>query len=283
MGKKRCKVVNDNLANIGQYIIFFMNRVDIRGKIIKEMIRKERKKKIFQYCGTWYVEGKKNKLKFTDPDDDNIPFDRTSKYLNVNRFMKTCRETFCSEKKILFTVVYCYEEGNVHFVAFIYDPMDRTLKHFDPGIHLYPVGQNIIVPSIHKAFYDAKLVDKKNVKSDDEIGKDCKKFIYGLKDRELGIQYNGVNKDAFCQSWTLQWLLDNIQKYNKSIKKYCIVKPKNRVLYLFQHFIIPLMEDHPNYLKNIIKEYKEDKELKSESMTAENILKLLKQKVKVCK
>ena len=46
MGKKRCKVVNDNLANIGQYIIFFMNRVDIRGKIIKEMIRKEKKNKI---------------------------------------------------------------------------------------------------------------------------------------------------------------------------------------------------------------------------------------------
>ena len=219
MGKKRCKVVNDNLANIGQYIIFFMNRVDIRGKIIKEMIRKEKKNKIFQYCGTWYVEGKKNKLKFTDPFDKNIPSDKNSKNLNVNSFIKTYRETFCFEKKILFTVVYCYEEGNVHFVAFIYDPTDRTLKHFDPGVHLYPVGQKIIVPSIHKAFYDAKLVDRKTLKMDDEVGTHCKKYIYGLKDRELGIQYNGQNKDAFCQSWSLHWLLDNIQKYNKYSKK----------------------------------------------------------------
>lgn len=280
MAENRCTIVNDKLHNLGQYIIYFFNKLPTRSNVIQQTIKKDKKENVFSYFGTWYVEGKKNKLTFTTPYDSELHpnLESLSTTLNVQDFVNTFKDKFKMKQKIVFTVCYCYKENSVHFVSFIYDSSNKQLYHFDPGINLYPEGQSVLVPSIVNCFIKASLIPKRN---HTEIGKQCPRYIYKLKEEQIGIQYNGESKDAFCQCWTLCFLVDEIHKFDKSIKNYCRIKPPNRTLYLFQQFIIPFLESDPSYMEKIIEEFRVQK--KGRILKPKTYLRLLKEKVKVCK
>ena len=277
----RCEIVNDKLSYLAQYIIYFFNRLPNRNKVIRDAIKREKKDHAFTNFGTWYVHGPKHELKFCKPFDKELHpnLRKLSKELNVLQFMKKFKKDFEIRRKILFTVCYCYGKQSVHFISFIYDPVKRQLIHFDPGYLLYPEGQKILVPSIVAVFKKCKLIDN-TASSDIELGGDCKKYLYNLQKQEIGIQFNGRNRDAFCQSWTLHFLVNEIHKYDKSIEKYCRIKAPNRPLYLFKHFIIPFLESDPQYMSTIVNDLKLDV---SSTKSPKTYLKLLKEKVKVCR
>ena len=276
----RCMVVNKELGRLGQYIIYFFNKLPIRTKVIRSAIKQYKKDDKFCYFGTWYVEGPKLKLTFRDPYDEELKKDFKEK-MSVYHFIKKHKEDFELKRKILFTVCYCYEDYNVHFVSFIYDSKKRKLTHFDPGVHCYPKGQEVLVPSIVNVFKRLKLIEKnKYGKSHDELGDDCPRYNYKLKNEPIGIQYNGKNKDAFCQSWTLFFLIDQIKHYDENIEELCRIVPENRELHLYEHFIIPFLKKDSSYLKEIIEDLKDEI---SHPKKPKEYLKLLEEYIHVCK
>lgn len=278
--KNRCMIVNEELGKFGQYIIYFFNKLSNRTKIIQNAIKQYKKDDKFCYFGSWYVEGPKFKLKFTEPYDEELKKDLKKNTL-VYDFMKKHKEDFELKRKILFTICYCYKIQSVHFISFIYDSKKRKLTCFDPGVACYPEGQKILVPSIVNIFKKLKLIENNQYgKSHDELGDDCPQYQYILKNEPIGIQYNGRTKDAYCQSWTLFFLIDQIKQYDENIEELCRIHPENRELHLYEHFIIPLLKKNPSYLKEIIKELKEDFEYTKRPNT---YLKLLEEYICVCK
>ena len=278
--QNRCMIVNEELGKLGQYIIYFFNKLPIRTKVIRNAIYQYKKDDKFCYFGTWYVEGPKFKLKFTDPYDEELKKD-LEKNTFVHDFMKKNKHSFELKRKILFTVCYCYKINSVHFISFIYDSKKRKLICFDPGVHCYPEGQKILVPSIVKIFKQLKLIENNEYgKAYNELGDDCPQYQYILRQEPIGIQYNGKSKDAFCQSWSLFFLVDQIKQYDENIEDLCRIVPENRELHLYKHFIIPFLEKNPNYLKEIIEDLKEEYDYSKKPKT---YLKLLKEYIDVCK
>ena len=283
MKSKECSIIDNDLGLLGQYIIYFFNRLPIRTKIIREEIEKNRKDDTFCYFGTWYVEGRKNRLRFRSPFDSELHSDleSLSRSFTLNQFLRKFKKKFQIKRKVIFTVCYCYEEGKVHFVSFIYDSDSKKLMHFDPGIHLYQEGQTVLVPSIVNGFVKANLIPKE--KSDIEIGTQCARYIYNLKKENIAIQYNGQDKDAYCQTWTLAFLLKEIRKSTKNIEHFCTIIPENRSLYLYKEFIIPFLRKNKKYMEEIVKDMKEDYDYSLEFKTPKEYLELLDLKIKNCK
>ena len=283
--EKRCQIVNEELGRLGQYIIYFFNKLPIRSKVIKSAIRQYKKDDKFCYFGTWYLRGPKFKLNFDDPYDHELEtdFEFFKKNMTLSNFLKKHSGNFELKRKIMFTCCYCYDYASVHFVSFIYDSKRRKLTHFDPGVHLYPKGQEVLVPSVVKAFKLAKLIEKnKYGKPNDELGDDCPRYQYILKQEPIGIQYNGNNRDAFCQSWTLFFLVDQIKHFDESVENLCRIIPENRELHLYEHFIIPFLKkkgNYPKYLNEIIQDLK-DEDVKVKS--PKQYLKLLEDYINVC-
>ena len=284
--ENRCQIVNQELGRLGQYIIYFFNKLPIRSKVIKSAITQYKKDDKFCYFGTWYLRGQKFKLNFDSPYDKELEtdFDDFQKNMSLSNFIKKHVEHFELKRKILFTCCYCYDYASVHFVSFIYDSKRRKLTHFDPGVHVYPKGQEVLVPSVVKAFKRAKLIEKnKYGKSNDELGDDCPRYQYILKQEPIGIQYDGNHRDAFCQSWTLFFLVDQIKHFDESVEDLCRITPENRELHLYQHFIIPFLKkkgNYPKYLKEIIESLKEEEEIKVKS--PKKYLELLEDYINVC-
>jgi hypothetical protein len=283
MKSKECSIIDNDLGLLGQYIIYFFNRLPIRTKIIRQEIETNRKDDTFCYFGTWYVEGRKNRLRFRDPFDSELHSDleSLSKSFTLNQFLRKFKKKFQIKRKVIFTVCYCYEEGKVHFVSFIYDSDSKKLMHFDPGIHLYQEGQTVLVPSIVNGFVKANLIPKE--KSDIEIGTQCARYIYNLKRENIAIQYNGQDKDAYCQTWTLAFLLKEIRKSTNNIEHFCTIIPENRSLYLYKEFIIPFLRKNKKYMEEIVKNMKEDYDYLLEFKTPKEYLELLDLKIKNCK
>lgn len=283
MKSKECSIIDNDLGLLGQYIIYFFNRLPIRTKIIRQEIETNRKDDTFCYFGTWYVEGRKNRLRFQDPFDSELHSDleSLSKSFTLNQFLRKFKKKFQIKRKVIFTVCYCYEEGKVHFVSFIYDSDSKKLMHFDPGIHLYQEGQTVLVPSIVNGFVKANLIPKE--KSDIEIGTQCARYIYNLKRENIAIQYNGQDKDAYCQTWTLAFLLKEIRKSTNNIEHFCTIIPENRSLYLYKEFIIPFLRKNKKYMEEIVKNMKEDYDYLLEFKTPKEYLELLDLKIKNCK
>lgn len=283
MKSKECSIINEDLGILGQYIIYFFNRLPIRSHIIREEIEKKQKDDTFCYFGTWYVEGRRNRLRFREPFDSELhsKLDSLSKTHSLNQFLKKFKKKFKMKRKIIFTVCYCYEEGKVHFVSFIYDSNTRKLIHFDPGIHLYEEGQNVLVPSIVNGFIGANLIPKH--KSDVELGTQCARYVYNLKKENIAIQYNGEDKDAYCQTWTLAFLLKEIRKSSKNIEQFCTIIPENRSIYLYKEFINPFLRKNKKYMEDIVKDMKEDYSDFIEFKTPKEYLELLDLKTKKCK
>ncbi len=274
----KCQKSAHDLGMLPQYIIYFFNQLPIRKKVIHDAISKYHKKQKFVYFGTWYLHGKKDELKFRKPYDkvlQNIFSTSLTPQKNFLTFMKQNKEKFKIKKKILFTVAYCYSKCSIHFISFIFDPENKKLIHFDPGVRLYKEGQDILVPSVIEVFRKTNLI-----KSHIELGKTCPKYVYNLKKEQIGIQFNGKSRDAYCQSWTLCFLIHEIKHYDESVETFCRLKPVNRKLYLYKDFIIPFFEKNLKYMQIVLKMLKDDGYSVKKPLT---YLKLLKNQVKSCK
>lgn len=231
-----------------QNFIYLINEPNIRNNIINKNIKTNTlitSQSNTKWSGTLFVVGDKNNLfltKYNSKEYNNTPL--------TTFFQRNKKKFFTNSKneKILFTVCYSYTNYKVHFVSFIYQ--NNTLIHFDPGVSLYNHGQKTIVPSIANIYKNVYKVNKNF-----ELGK-CNYFKY--KKRKMGIQFNDNNTifpaDAFCQSWTLFFLIRaTIADEYSFIENWCQIKPSQREIFLISNFILPFLYNNPSYHNKIIK------------------------------
>ena len=149
---------------------------------------------------------------------------------------------------------------------------------FDSGIDVYPVGESHMLPVLKKAFKEAGLI-----KTTAELGKACYQHRY-ISNEPAGIQFAGKDKirDSFCQTWSL-WFLCNFLNKKKLIRKVCRQHPTNREIWLFEDFIIPLLEKHPTWANEIIRDHKEDIFASNSISSSTEFLKALRDYSKGCK
>jgi len=286
----KCLETNSKLGPIPQHIIYHFNDQDVRNKIITESIRENRKENEYTYLGTFNIEDKtrgsstkqnqpvdvvvtspfefslwfddklqskdtsekqKQKIQKLKSDSERFKKQQTDAYHGelLNTFIEDYKFLFKKRPKTIFTVCYHYKEANVHFVSFLYLKENQELYSFDPGVDVYEEGQDILVPKIVESFQKSGLLPPSGT-NHLELGNMCPKFRYIFRDEPIGIQYNGKTKDAFCQTWTLYYLVQTIQDQT-IVKKLCQKHPANREVYLFKEFIIPILEKNPDYVLNI--------------------------------
>lgn len=243
-----CRIINVKLGIFPQYIIYHFNELPVRNQIINDALKKYEKTNKFTNFGTINIRKENGEMILTEDYDvdswKKIDVQYKPKQ-NFNDFIEKNKKVFEKKTKTIFTVCYHYNQANVHFVSFIYDKNRRELISFDPGVDVYPEGQDEIVPALIKAFKKAKLM-KETV----ELGKTCYKHRYIFKNEPVGIQYNNQTKDAFCQTWTLFFLVHQIQQH-KIVRKICKIHPANREIFLFQDFIIPILKEKSKYVQQI--------------------------------
>jgi len=137
-------------------------------------------------------------------------------------------------KKYLFTVAYRYRSNRIHYVAFVYDASTHQLICFDPGYNLYLYGRFKIIPIVISIF-------KQSIPSLVVQGK-CPMTKYG-------IQFTNQSKfpaDAFCQTWTLFFLISYLHKNGdiSFFKEWCKIPPSKRQYFLLHHFVLPTTKKH---------------------------------------
>ena len=176
--------------------------------------------------------------------------------MNINEFIIYLKDNgifsqkSTQEDKIIpFTLFcVCYRSPNsqaVHFVSCMFNAQDSTLHHYDSGVEVYPQGQKILTPSVTDAFVNAELITKEN---SIEVGNTCRN-----NKKIMGIQYDGKYRDALCQSWSLYILNSIITNGHSSIYEICHQRPQNREYYLYDKFIIPILENDEKQITSILK------------------------------
>lgn len=230
-----CK--NHEIVEMIQSFIHTMNDKSLRTDIVEYHLKKNKIKNA-KWLGTWMVELKNHNLELIQ-DNDKLPvFDNSiTKYiaLNKNAFQDNIG---------LFTVCIIYEINLVHFVSFIYDPFQKKLISFDPGVELYLHGQNTILPLIRKAFYKNKLIQGIKIVPQQNIGR-CTQYSFCGK--KWGVQYNGNHNtnlpaDSFCQTWTIFFLVKFIKQKNFDfVKEWCDTHPNQREFIVIKEFMIPYL------------------------------------------
>ena len=157
-----------------------------------------------------------------------------NKNILLHDFFKSWKNL--KKKYILFTVAYLYDNNLIHYCAFVFMQKERNLIVFDPGYNLYLHGKYKIIPIIFNVFHELDFIDKSNLKTICK-NKSYNKIYYGL-------QYDGSNDklpaDAFCQMWTLFFLLEYINNNGNMsfFDEWCKIEPKYRQYFLIQNFLI---------------------------------------------
>lgn len=234
-----CKKKRMELVEFLQNFIYLMNDTQIRNKVIRNCL-KQKNLKSHKWLGTIVLSGEVNKLNVDRVNDKNVN-KPLKKYFNEISWQK--------DNIYFFTIMYTYENFKVHYLSYIYEPNKKELTHFDPGISLYEHGQKTVVPSMNKVFCSLNLIKKNS----DELGV-CNCFRW--KGKKMGIQFNGLNEyfpaDAFCQTWTLFFFIRYCNSFDYNfLKSWCKLKPQKRELFLISNFVIPFLNQNPQYYKNI--------------------------------
>lgn len=251
--KIECQEINQILGILPQHIIYYFNDLDVRNYVINSHITKLKKQDKFCNFGTINMKNKENgDIILCDDYDIKTwrKFKKSKKIQNyydknINDFFHEMRDVFLLKPKTVFTVCLHYNQVSVHYVSFIYDRRTKELISFDPGVHVYPEGQDVIVPTIKNVFENIKLL-KKNT----ELGNTCYQHRYFFENEPIGIQYNSETKDAFCQNWTLYFLVEQIKSHN-IIRRVCRIHPANREIHLFRDFIIPMLLERRKFVHGI--------------------------------
>lgn len=257
-------IENDHLL---QQFIYTMNEYRFRTMIMNHHLKHSHSS--HKWCGTWTVQLNNNDLVFRDMDPLFKSKLRTN--ISIHDFIKHYKSKwFKKEGLTLFTVCLVYEGNLVHYVAFIYSPLDKTLISFDPGVSLYHHGQETIVPKVTEAFRANGLILDKN-----EVLGSCK--VYRWKGRRMGVQFDGQKQrerpaDAFCQTWTLffliRYLYTHRYNFNDFVQSWCSIPPKQRRFFLLSNFIIPTLL----YFPKIIHHLKKSSQYKSHAQIMQQII-----------
>ena len=249
----KCKLINQELNIIPQHIIYYFNNLDVRNHVIESHITKYKKHDKFCNFGTINMKNINDGQIVLSNDCDIKTWKKfnskkkKSYYHNkdINEFFSEMRHVFVLKPKTIFTVCLHYNQQSVHFVSFIYDRKTKDLISFDPGVHVYPEGQKIIVPTIKNALQNTNLL-----KTNTELGSTCYQHRYIFPNEPIGIQYNFYTKDAFCQNWSLYFLVEQIKCHN-IVRKVCRMHPANREIHLFKDFIIPILYQNKKFVRDI--------------------------------
>ena len=233
-----------------QSFIHLMNEFDVRNRLIRFHMKNSQHTRSFQWWGTWFVRERDGQLHLQEKD----PCWRWTPKNVEDLLRKKCRslpkDRACTA---MFTVCLLYENHLVHYVSFLYFTSTRSLLSFDPGVQVYPHGQNTIVPLIQKLFEKQKRIDSHIVEGA------CSSFQF--KKKKHGVQFNGqvdrsLPADAFCQSWTLFFFMRvlylpeaTINNISSFVGHWCKIPPCEREHFLTSFFIHPTLVYFPSILE----------------------------------
>lgn len=240
----RCSQLQRN-SGLLQSFIHLMNDFETRNEVMSYHIRHSKNTSSCQWWGTCVVRLENGTLRIVDPDP-----------LWKCRTVPSTLEDFIGTKRsklgkyngtIIFTVCLLYDTHSVHYVSFVYS--NRVLLSFDPGVELYPHGQKTIVPLVHAAFKAHHLVDSHSIHGA------CSDFVFRKK--KHGVQFNGMIEntlpaDAFCQSWTLFFLIRmlylpqrSMEQVRNFLRDWCAIPPTEREYFITSFFILPTLTYFP--------------------------------------
>ena len=226
--------------------------MNVRDYIMKLLLHELYPKTPFTYLGTFFV-------KQGDTDSNDLIIRDTGESLK-SAFEKTISSSVVMD--YMFTICLVYEENKVHFVSFVYETTPPRLVSFDSGSELYLVGERVIVPILRKIFENSGLIPSTQ-KAKHHIGICKKRYFF----KKYGIQFSGENPlyrtlpaDAFCQSWSLFFLVEWVRHHHKTrtnysttgksmnggfVRQWCKIQPTEREWFLISHFFIPLLSYNP--------------------------------------
>jgi hypothetical protein len=236
-----------HISDMLQNIIYFFNQQDIRDHTIGHYKKMLPHGKNIDWDGTYYF----NEYGIMDPYYHKGENKTTLLNFIKNRPLYQRQNHRFKSKNyfILFTCCILYEENRVHYLSFIFRPHTGMLISFDPGIHLYTKGQDILVPLIRDTFLKAGFIRKNNL---ERVGL-CKDKYHN---RRWGIQYNGTDPnisslpaDSFCQSWTLFFLIEFIRHgcSDHFFRSWCKIPPKSREIFILMYYFLPWLQ-HDAYI-----------------------------------
>jgi hypothetical protein len=256
---------NVEINELIQNLIYLMNDNHLRREIIVHHIEQFELNHLFRWCGTINCNLKESSIHLTQKIKQlSLPSPSPTtttprpvikfKQIDINKIVQLIKKNmdkFIEKPYALFTFVLVYDGFACHYVSFIYNRERKELISFDPGVQLYEHGQNTIVPVMKQVFYRLKLISVENNQIKDneyDFGK-CHETFCG---KEYGIQYNGYGSlpaDAFCQSWTIYFLIRFIICQGKTcnfVKDWCQVPPQDREGLILTEFLIPILQYSPN-------------------------------------
>ena len=272
-----CK--SGELSGLLQSFIYAANDTIDRNTIINYYIHSTQNQNTHQWLGTWHLNysGKpltQNQLNQSNQQQSKrkcqqnlitvseiVPELLNSKAQNqrgkqqsknLNEFVAQS-STKIRSKISLFTVCVTYEGNSVHFVSYIYYPDQGKLISFDPGVEVYHHGQKTIVPCIRQAFHKCGLISNAQINNDLDLGR-CTDFEFCGK--VYGVQFNGIAQDAFCQSWTLFFLIRSLfasHSDHSFVNSWCKISPSQREFLIIIYFIIPSLNHFEEFRENYLK------------------------------
>jgi hypothetical protein len=243
------------ISGLLQSFIYAANDPKDRNTIINYYINLTNSSKTHQWLGTWHLEysgkpltqnqlsqskqqqSKRKCLQHLIKVSESVP-ELSGFSDKINEFVEKNKNSI--QRKIsLFTVCVTYEGNSVHFVSYIYYPSEGKLISFDPGVEVYHHGQKTIVPCIRQAFHKCGLISNAQSNQNVDLGR-CTDFEFCGK--IYGVQFNGTNQDAFCQSWTLFFLIRSLfttHNDHSFVSNWCKISPVQREFLIIIYFIIP--------------------------------------------
>lgn len=216
-----------------QNLIYFFNQPKMRDYVIAHHAKILPAGKEVVWDGTYFFNEKGEMDPFHHKGADRVAL--------YDFLAKRKAYTGNQPRYVLSTCCVTYEGNRVHFLSLIYDREKRVLIFFDPGIHLYEKGQDVVVPVVQDAFARNKWADKI-----ERLGLCSKAF----KGKRWGIQYDGGSSslpaDSFCQSWTLFYLVEFLRNNctDRFFKHWCTIPPKKREAFMLMNFFLPHLQNH---------------------------------------
>jgi len=241
-----CQKEDPLLIPLLQEFIYFMNEKSVRDKIIQHSLRSYSHPG--SWLGTWFVSLEDESSKHPKTlllKKNNSFFQKKWVGKSLHQCLENKKEFFQKAKHpIFFTVCIQYELNKVHYVAFVYDPQQKTLTSFDPGVEVYHHGMKTIVPILRDIFHLLHFIPQPYLKQDQfSIGR-CHEHQF--KGKKMGIQFNGQNMDAFCQTWTVFFIHRYLIHGNADfVLDWCKIPPPKRESFILIAFIIPFLDYHP--------------------------------------
>ena len=247
------------ISDMMQNIIYFFNQPEIRNYVIKHYLDLLPHGKYVDWDQSYYFNEDGMMDSHYHPDHPDT---------SLTDFIRS-REVYKKIKKnhfIIFTCCILYEGSRVHFLSFVYKATVPVLVSFDPGIHLYHKGQDVLVPLIEKSFTEAGLLSATKKPGVERIGLCSKEYF----NKKFGIQYDGSNPlhtnlpaDSFCQSWTLFFLIEFLRHKcsDRFVSSWCKINPDYRETFILMYYFLPWLQQDKFIYNEWLQFYPEGEDL----------------------